>query len=80
MLLLQEHVADLAPLLARRIDTSRVVGAAMEEDDRFGWKGSEGMEQLFESKTDRFRVIIWVYEGLYANIPEDGKVVDCGRI
>ena len=40
-LLLLDNVADLLPLLRRRVDTGRVVGASMEENDslvvRFLW-------------------------------------------
>ena len=76
MALLQEHVADLAPLFACGVDAGGVVRARVQEDHRAFWQALEGVEEGPKREPDRLGVVVGVREGINAYVPEDGKVVD----
>lgn len=76
MALLQEDIADLAPLLPRGIDSGRVVGTCMEKHHGTRRKRFEGINEWFEREPDRLRIVVWIGKWLDADVAEDGKVID----
>lgn len=72
---LDEDLSDFGPLCSSWIDSGRVVSAGVEEDDGLQWGGTEEGEVGVESESDRFRVVVGIFDGRAADVGEDCFVV-----
>lgn len=75
VVLLQQDVADLLPLLLCGVDARRVVCTRVQEKYRAVWRGVEGIEELLEREAVRFRVPVLVIHVVDAYVVENGAVV-----
>lgn len=75
MALLLEQLADLLPLLLCRVDSSRVVGARVQEDERVFGCGLEVGDQSVKVQSDRVLVVVFVLLDFETRVEEDGLVV-----
>lgn len=73
--LLLDHIADLAPLLLRRVDTSWVVRTGMQQDDAVVGRVLEVLDQAGKVQADRVLVIVPVGADLQTGALEHGIVV-----
>lgn len=73
--LLLHDLSDLAPLGLGRINTGRVVGTGMQQDDAVGGNGLQIFNQTLEIKTNGVLVVVPVFLNLEARVLEDGTVV-----
>lgn len=77
--LLLHDIADLAPLVLGRVDTSGVVGAGVEQDDAVVGGGLDVGEETLKVQTDGVLVVVTVLVDLEARVLEDGGVVGPAR-
>lgn len=75
VLLLLDHVADLAPLLLSRVDTGGVVCASVEQDDAVLGSSLQVGNETIKIQTDGVLVVVTVRRDLEAGVVEDSAVV-----
>lgn len=75
VVLLLDNLGDLLPLLRGGVDTSRVVGAGVEQEDAAQGSGLEVGNQTVKVKADGVLVVVAVGLDLEAGIAEDSLVV-----
>ena len=73
--LLRADGGDFLPLRRGRVDTSRIVGAGMEEEDAAAGSLLEVLDQALKVETNGILVVVTVLLNLEAGILEDGLVV-----
>lgn len=79
MTLLLHNVGNLFPLFRSRIDTCRVVGASVEEEDAALGGCLDIANHALKVETDRILVVVAVLLNFEARVTEDGLVVGPGR-
>ena len=72
-----EDLGDFGPLGSGWVYAGRIVGAGVEEDDGLERGGAEEGEVGGESESDRFRVVVGVFDRRAADVGEDGFVISC---
>lgn len=77
--LLLGDLGELLPLLLRGVDTGRVVGAGVEEEDAALRGGLDVGDHALEVEADGVLVVVAVLLDLEAGVGEDGLVVGPGR-
>jgi hypothetical protein len=75
VVLLLHDIADLAPLVLGRVDTSGVVGASVEQDNALLGGGLDVSDQTLEVETDGLLVVVAVLSDLETGVREDSLVV-----
>ena len=73
--LLLHDIADLAPLVLGGVNTSRVVGTGVQENDAAVRSSLDILDQTLEVQTDGVLVVVAVLLDLEARVLEDGIVV-----
>jgi hypothetical protein len=74
------HGRNLAPLILRRIKSSRVVGASLEDDDAASWRCSEVAQHALDVKRLGLLRVVRVVLYLQPSVCEDRNViVPCRR-
>ncbi len=74
-----DRITDLPPLVVRRIDSSRVVGAGVQQEDAAAGGTLHVLEHALKVQADRLRVVVAVLLHLEARIGEHGVVVGPAR-
>jgi hypothetical protein len=77
--LLLKDVRNLLPLVPRRVNTSRVVRASVEEEDGLARGGTEEVEEFREGEADVFGVVVGVVDGGETSRVKDRLVVGYGK-
>ena len=75
MLLLLDNIADLPPLLFRRINTSWVVCAGMKKNDAAFWGAFEILYHTVKVQTNGVLVVVSVLYDLQARVLENSIVI-----
>lgn len=75
VILFLDNVGDLLPIVSGRVDTSRVVSAGVEKNNRLIGSRSEVCQHPVQVEPDSFLVIVLVILDLEPAILEDGNVV-----
>jgi hypothetical protein len=73
--LLLHDIADLAPLVLGRVNTGRVVGTGVQQDDAVVGGGLDVGNQTLKVQTDGVLVVVAVLLDLETGVLEDGVVV-----
>ena len=73
--LLLHDIADLAPLVLGGVNTGRVVGTGVQQDDAVVGGGLDVGNQALKVQTDGVLVVVTVLLDLEAGVLEDGVVV-----
>jgi hypothetical protein len=76
--LLLHDIANLFPLLHGRVDSGRVVGASVQQDDAAFWCVLDVFDHTFKVQPDGVLVVVPVLYNLEPTVGEDGIVV-CPR-
>lgn len=79
MALGDENLGNLLPLLASGVDSGRVVGAGVEEEDGLSGRRAKEIEEGRQVETDGLGVVVGVVDGSTSDAVEDGLVVGCGK-
>lgn len=79
VLLLLDYIADLTPLFGRRVDTSGVVSASMQQDNATLGSGLQVLDKTLKVQSDGILVVVTVLAHLESRMAEDGIVVCPGR-
>lgn len=79
MLPLLQHVADLSPLCFRRVDSSRVVRASVQQDHATFWSGFKILNHTIEVQTNRIFVVVSILLDLESGVLKDSIVIRPAR-
>ena len=75
MLLLLDNIADLLPLLVRRVYTSRIMGTSVKKNDATLWGSLEILYHTVKVETNGVLVVVSVLYDLQARVLENSIVV-----
>ena len=75
MLLLLDDVADLPPLLLRRVNTSRIVCAGVQKNDAALRGGLEIFHHTIKVQTDGILVVVSILDDLQTRVLEDSVMI-----
>ena len=79
VLLLLHHVADLSPLSFRRVDTGRVVGTSMQQDNAAFRSSFDVGNHTVEVEADSVLVVVPILLDLQPGVLENGIVIGPAR-
>jgi len=77
MTLSQKYIRDLAPLVLRRVHTSWVMRARVQEEYRALRGGLECVDEAAKVEPDGYGVVVRVSDRVDADVAENCKVVYC---
>lgn len=79
MLLLLDYIADLTPLFGRRVNTSGVVSASMQQDNATLGSSLQVLDKTLKVQANGILVVVTVLAHFEPRVAEDGIVVCPGR-